>query len=106
MFQMQRTTEHGFGSGAGGRGRHGSSTTHQLGNAGTGDAEDGDAVFTCPGGGDECVQLMLLNAPLDRIHRWNDQGLGSLFHQLIHHPRVAQVITDRDSAGRCEGGSG
>src|SRR5690242_19062609 len=40
--------------------------------------------------------LSFVLTPMFHIHLRNDEPLRALAHEVIHHPRVAQVITNRD----------
>ena len=57
-----------------------SAAGHGLRNAGTGDAENREAVFRCANGRDARMKFMLVPAPVFHVHRRDDEQLRALPH--------------------------
>src|ERR1039458_4329344 len=70
---------------------------HGLGNAGTGDAENRDAVFRRAHRRDARMQFVLMPAPGFHVHRRTDDELRALPHQFVRDARVAQVVADAEA---------
>ena len=79
------------------RGRDAASAVNQLRDAGTGEAEDRQAILRGADRRDARVQFVLGSAPVRDVHGRNDQRLGAELDQAVGHPGVAQVVADADA---------
>jgi len=70
---------------------------NRLRNAGTGQAENRDAVFRRPHGRDAGMKLVLVPAPILNVHCWDYQKLCPLFYQPVGDACVTQVVADADA---------
>ena len=70
---------------------------NDLRDAGAAHADDGDAVFRGANGAEAGVGHVLGFAPVDHVHRRDDEGLRALADEFVNDARVAEVVADRDA---------